>query len=116
MTNKFQRSKYQILANLVFIVHLILVLVILFGWYITKIKYIYLWSLILTLISEVVFGFCLLTKWEFDLRKKIDPNLKYDYSFVSYYAYKYLGINPPKKLIKYLALIFLITSIILFYV
>src|SRR5574340_1079932 len=112
---KMSRIEIQILANIVFLIHLILVIIILFGWYFPSIKYIYLLSLVLTLISEAVFGYCVLTKWEFDLRKKLEPDLKYNYSFVSYYAYKYLGINPPEKLIKYLAIVFLSLSIILFY-
>lgn len=101
-------------ANLVLLVHLILVFVILFGWYFPAIKYFYLASLILTLLSESFYGYCILTKWEFDLRKKVEPDLDYDYAFLSYYGHK-AGVKIKSQTIKYSALLFLIISLIIFY-
>ena len=109
------KNKIKILANIVFLIHLVLVFVILFGWYFPKIKYVYLSSLVLTLLSELVLGYCTLTKWEFDLRKKLEPNLNYNYEFAAYYAYKFFNVNPPKRIIRYLALAFLTGSLVIFY-
>ena len=104
----------KLFANLILLIHLALVFVILFGWHFESIKLVYISALVLTLASEVFLGYCILTKWEFDLRKKDEPNLDYDYSFLSYYAYKLFGNRIPGKFIKYPALGFLIASIILY--
>jgi hypothetical protein len=100
------------LANLILVVHLALVLVILFGWYFPSIYWLYIGSLAATLLSEAVLGYCILTKWEFDVRKKLEPNLDYDYAFLSYYFYKYIGINIPRRYIKYPAIVFLVVSLV----
>jgi hypothetical protein len=107
-------SKNKTLANIILLIHLILVFIILFGWYFPKIKYLYLASLVITLLSELFFGYCVLTKWEFDIRKKIEPTLEYDYYFLSYYAHK-AGVKINRKIIKYTALVFLLSSLIIFY-
>ena len=111
-------SKIQsrILADILFVSHLVWVTIILFGWWFTSIEYVYLGVLISTLVSELVLGYCILTKWEFDLRKKLEPNLNYNHSFISYYGYKYFRVNPPDRLVKYLAILFLTGSLIVFYV
>jgi hypothetical protein len=107
-------SKNKTLANIILLVHLTLVFIILFGWYFPKIKYLYLASLATTLLSELFLGYCILTKWEFDIRKKVEPTLNYDYTFLSYYAYK-AGIVIDKRIVKYSALAFLLSSLIIFY-
>lgn len=108
-------SKNKLLANTILLFHLALVFIILFGWQFPKIKFLYLVSLLATLFSELFFGYCILTKWEFDLRRKADPALDYDYSFLSYYGHK-MGIKISQKAIKYSALAFLLVSLIIFYV
>lgn len=114
MTNKEQNLKFKLLADLILLIHLLLVFVILFGWHYPQIKYLYLVSLTVTLLSELFFGYCILTKWEFKIRKRIEPALNYDYSFISYYGHK-VGIAVNSRIIKYLALVFLIGSLIVFY-
>ena len=109
--NSLETYKILFLANLVFMVHIALVLVILFGWHFESIHTIYVLILIITLISELFLGYCLLTKLEFDLRKKLDPALNYDSSFISYYGYRLLGLNIPGKYIRYPAIIFLVVSL-----
>lgn len=103
--------KYRLFANLIFGLHVATVSVILFGWYFPSLYRIYLITLIATLISEIAFGYCIFTKWEFDLRKKIEPALSYDYTFVSYYVYKLFHINIPGKYVRYPATIFLVVSL-----
>lgn len=107
------KAKYYLLANLIFVLHTVVVFVVIFGWHFKSLHWVYLIVLSLTLISEIIFGCCIFTKWEFDLRKKIEPTLNYDYTFVSYYAYKLLHINIPGRYIRYPAIIFLIVSILL---
>ena|SRR3989344_7313193 len=107
-------KKARLLADLIFGVHITLVFVILFGWVFQSISKIYLTALIATLASELSLGYCILTKWEFNLRKKLEPDLNYDYSFLSYYGYKILGNKIPEKVVKYAALIFLTGSLIMY--
>jgi hypothetical protein len=107
------KFKYTIFANLIFIFHVFVVLTILFDWLYPQYRFIYLSTLILTLISEAILGCCILTKWEFDLRKKLEPSLDYDYGFVTYYGYKFFNINIPRKYVKYPAIVFLVVSIII---
>jgi len=108
-----QRTK--ILANLIFLFHWIFVFIIMFGWYFSALSLIYIITLSVTFITQIIFGYCVLTKWEFDLRKKLDPTLNYDYSFLSWYAYKYSNVRIPSKIIKYISLSFLFISIIIFF-
>ncbi len=77
----------QFKADLLFAIHLLTVAIILFGWAIFSIRIMYLTVIFLTLVSEIYLSYCPLTKWEFDLRKKHNPNLNYDYAFLNYYGY-----------------------------
>lgn len=115
MPNKLQRFKSQIPADFIFFIHLLLVFILLFGWIFPKLRYIYLGALTTTLLSELFLGYCILTKWEFAFRKKIEPALNYDYSFISYYGHK-MGVRVNNQAIRYAALIFLSGSLIVFYV
>ena len=72
--------------------------IILTSWYYPSIKTIHLAIASLTLLFIFALGYCPLTKWEFLLRKKVEPDLDYDSSFLSYYAYKILGINLESKI------------------
>ncbi len=103
------------LANILVFLHTILVIIILFGWAFPSFNLIYISALVLTLLSELILGYCPLTKWEFNLRKKQDPKLNYDYAFLSYYSYKIFGHRIPNNFIKYSALIFLATSIFIYF-
>ena len=35
-----------------------------------------------------MFGYCVLSKWEYDLRKRASPQIAYDFSYASYYTYR----------------------------
>lgn len=105
------KIKYHIFANVVFLFHVLVVFIILFGWYFPTLKLVYICILLVTLLSEILLGYCPLTKLEFDLRKKLIPSLNYDYSFLSYYIYRLFHINVPGKYIRYPAIIFLLVSL-----
>ena len=80
---------HKIAANALFSLHFIIVLAVLFGWIFPSIWYPYMVVLALTLLSDLVFGYCILSKWEFDVRKKIDPKIDYNYNWTSYYTYRF---------------------------
>jgi len=98
-------------ANAIFALHAAVVAIIGFGWLAPRIWPLYMVTLLVTLISEVALGYCFLSKWEFDLRKHIDPTLDYDYSFSSFYTYKLTHQHLSQRIIKYAGLVFLIGSI-----
>lgn len=75
-----------VLANLILAAHGFIVAVILFGWAVRPMRPLYIATLLLTGASYLVFGNCLLSKWEFDLRKQVNPSISYDATWLGYYA------------------------------
>ncbi len=82
------RLFYRLAADGIFVAHLLLVLLALFGFLVPALWYAYMAALAATLVSDLVFGYCILSKWEFDLRKRIDPQTNYDFAWATYYTYK----------------------------
>ncbi len=78
----------KLLANIIFVVHFIFVIFILFGWLFPNIWYLYITALFITLLSEIILGYCPLSKFEFQIRKRVNPSLNYNYSFASYYTHR----------------------------
>lgn len=81
-------------ANFVFIIHLVLVCLVTFGWLIPGFFYFHLILLLATLFSEIFLGYCPLTRWEFGIRKKLDPTLSFDKSCIVHYIRKWQGLGP----------------------
>lgn len=88
---------YRILADFVFVVHLSLVLLVVVGWLVPVLFYPFLVAVVLTFLSELFFGFCFLSKIEFGLRKRIDPNKIFDKSCIAHYVRSLFGL-PPRSL------------------
>lgn len=103
----------KILANAIFLIHLIFVLIIIFGWLVPELWPVYITLLVGSLISELVLNYCVLSKWEFDLRKKIDPTTNYDYSFSTYYTYRLTQKYISNEFIQIMGTVFLIASILI---
>ena len=102
-----------ILANTIFLIHSAVVLIAFFGWLFPKIWIIYMAVLILTLLSDIIFGYCILSKFEFAIRKKNNPKTDYNYTFSSYYTYKLTNQRISDKFIINIAYIFLTGSILI---
>lgn len=85
---KAKKIFYRFTADLVFALHFMVVAIVLFGWMKPGIWHVYMATMTAALVSEIALGYCFLSKWEFELRRKINPDLDYDYSFTSYYTYK----------------------------
>jgi hypothetical protein len=109
-----KKTIVKILANGILFVHALVVFIILFGWRFDKFSWVYISILSITFFTQLFLGYCFLTRWEFNLRKKLDPTLDYDSSFLSWYMYKYSNIHIPTKGIKYVSLAFLFISIVIF--
>jgi hypothetical protein len=55
---------------------------------------------------------CILTVWEYKLRKIINPDLElYEFGFIDFYLRKYLSGSARPKFIYAIGLFFLITSL-----
>ncbi len=89
-----QKFFYNLIANVVFLLHLFLVLVVCIGWAFPSLFYLFLFLLSITALSEIFLGYCILTKWEFSLRKKIDPSRQFDTSCIFHYGRAMFGLGP----------------------
>ena len=103
-------------ADLIFLIHCLIVFVIVFGWAFAKLNFIYPLVLVATLVLETIFGYCILTEFEFRLRKKIEPSLEYDHSFVTYYMHKIYDFKIPRRFLDIVYKSFLIVSLMIYFV
>jgi len=103
----------RLLAAIIFFLHFAVVLIVLFGWMIPSLWYPYMAVLAGTLLSDLVFGYCILSKWEFDLRKKIDPSIDYNYRWTSYYTYRFTQHRVSDTFILRVSTVFLVGSLVI---
>lgn len=82
------------LANIIFVLHFLLIVIVSLGWLWNGFYFYHFGLLLATLASELFFGYCLLTRLEFGIRKKIDPNLLFDKSCIVHYIRKWRGLAP----------------------
>ena len=101
-------NHYIYLANFIFFIHALLFVYALFGWLVPVSIWIYIGVLFVALVLDLYFGYCFLSKWEFDLRKKVDPETNYVYNFSSYYADKWLRNYISPSFVDRLAHVYLL--------
>ncbi len=101
------RTVYKISAQLIFLIHSALFLLVLTGYLFPGLWYYYMGVLLLAFVSDLLFGYCLLSKWEFQLRKKWNQNIDYNYSFASYYTYKLTNKRMNDTFYRFAAVSFL---------
>ncbi len=106
------KTKLWMAANGMFVIHMIWMTVVIFGWAIPGIYPFYVAFLVVNLILEIYFGYCIFTKWEFDLRKQVNPNFEYGPSFIRHYLNKFFGYQVSHSYIKPVAIGFLVVSIL----
>ncbi|MFT6361280.1 MAG: hypothetical protein ACJAV6_000095 [Candidatus Paceibacteria bacterium] len=107
------KKLYKTSANLIFTVHSILVIIILFGGLVPEIKNAYLGLIILSLISDLKYGYCILSKWEYVLRKKVNPKIDYDFTWTTHYTYTFTNGNIRPNFYERASLIFLSLSLLI---
>lgn len=81
-------------ADTIFTTHLFLVLFVSLGWLVPKFFTTFLVLWVLTFLSEIFFGRCVLTNLEFSIRKKIEPYKQFEKSFITHYTRSLLGLKP----------------------
>jgi hypothetical protein len=104
---------HRIVAELILGLHIFAVFLILFGWALPDMWWLYMSALVGTLVSDAIFGYCILSKWEFDLRKKYNPATDYDFSWTSYYTYKLTNVHISNRFYRIVAFTFLPLSIVI---
>ncbi len=104
---------YKISADFIFFIHLFVFLIVLFGWAIPSLWYVYLVTTGITLLVDLFLGYCLLSKWEFSLRKKIDIDLDYDHTWASFYIRKITQNRLSPVFFMWAATFFLGSSLLL---
>ena len=105
------RALYKVSANVMFLFHCCVLLVIVFGWLAPSIWPFYMALLGVTLVLDIILGYCILSKWEFVLRKKVNPHLDYDYSFSSYYLERLAGKRISEHFVSRVGSFFLVASL-----
>jgi hypothetical protein len=102
-----------IAANALFLFHCAILAIIFFGFLVPSIWLVYMAVMSITLLLDIILGYCILSKWEFDIRKKLNPHLNYDYSFSSYYTYKLSRKRISEIFIERVGFFFLVSSLII---
>ncbi len=97
----------------VFLLHCVVGVIIFFGWLWPSIWPVYLAIITITLFQNWLLGYCILSRMEFSLRRMLDPTLRYDYSFASYYTYKLTRQKLSVRFVQVVGTFFLLSSIAL---
>ena len=72
-----RRYFYSTVANSLFLLNTAFALLVIVGWAIPGLVYVYLPLLLTSLVAERLLGYCVLTKWEFAIRKRLYPASHY---------------------------------------
>ncbi len=102
---------YRFLADVLWFIHFFVVAVVLFGWLVPQIFYLYLLTLFCVLLSNIFLHYCILSKWEYELRRKINPELQYEFSYSSYYTYRMTNGYLSNEFLRHTGLWFPILSL-----
>ena len=103
---------HKVAADAIFLVHAMIFVTVLFGWAVPDIRFLYMLLLVAVLLSDLFLGYCILSKWEFNLRKKFNPSINYNYSWTSYYTFRlYEKTQLPDAFWKRASAFFLIGSL-----
>ena len=86
-----QRFCIRIAAEIVFITHAISVAIIAFGWAVPMLYPAHLVLLFGGGLLQMMLGHCFLSRLEFALRKKLDPNIAYDSAYITHYMQSIFG-------------------------
>jgi hypothetical protein len=88
-----------LLADTVFVIHCLIGVCIVSGWYFPAVQVAYITLLILWISCWIFLGYCPLTKWEFLLRRKYDQSVDPEAEIIQYYAYKLFKQRISSKVI-----------------
>ena len=106
------KYKHRILADFIVVLHVAVVLLLVFGW---KLPDGYIWmyhvGLVLVIVFGIIFGGCILTIWEYNLRKKTGVDISFEDPFIIYYVYKNTRLRIPPTIFRVVSVSFYLVSI-----
>ncbi|MFM2414755.1 MAG: hypothetical protein RI911_448 [Candidatus Parcubacteria bacterium] len=83
--SRYTRYWYRFLADVTLYFHTFIVLLIVFGWIWMETFWLHFASVFIAVCSEIVLGYCFLTRWEFFFRHRADPSISESNKYVTYY-------------------------------
>lgn len=89
----------RILADILLAVHIIIGIIIFFGWLVPTIRPLYLALLIAWPVSWLLFDCCILSKWEYRLRGIPVPDKDLNGLLMSDHAYRAFKVRIPPRYI-----------------
>ncbi|TSC85859.1 MAG: hypothetical protein G01um10148_767 [Parcubacteria group bacterium Gr01-1014_8] len=95
----------------IFLVHCVVGVIIFFGWLWPSIWPIYIGLLVYVLFQNLILGYCILSRWEFSLRRMLNPKLRYQYNFTTYYTYKLTHKRLSTKFVQVAGTFFIVASL-----
>jgi hypothetical protein len=105
---------FGFLAELIFCLHIVAVVVIHLGWLFPEYRLAYLIFLVLVLAQHFILGYCVFTPWEFYFRREIDPNFsKPKTSFTATYMKRFFGVVITERSVNIYSASFLVSMIVL---
>ena len=108
------RAGARVLAELIFLIHTALVLILVLGWLLSPpYYYVYLAVLFVTFVTQLIWRYCLLTTWEFYFRRLYDPSIGPTPYYLTYYSHKMFPGLVSETLVDRLSLVFLSASLVL---
>ncbi len=105
-------ATYHTLANAVVVLHVGVILLCLFGWVAPVLDKVYFTVLLVTTISELSFGYCILTKVEAALRQQAGDTALPQTGFLAHYLEQLTGKPFSPRLIGILVQVFLVVSLV----
>lgn len=95
----------------VFLFHSVVTFIICFGWLWPEIWLPYTALLVYVLFQNLILGYCVLSRLEFSLRRMIDPKLRGEFDFTTYYTYKLTHRRLSTQFMRIAGIIFVATSL-----
>jgi hypothetical protein len=97
----------------IFVLHCVVVVIIVFGWLWPHIWPLYIAIITYTLFQNWILGYCILSRWEYALRRMINPKIRYKYNFTTYYTYKLTHKRISTRFVQVAGTVFLATSLVM---
>lgn len=95
----------------IFLIHCAIGVVIFLGWLWSSIWPLYIATLAIVLVQNWLLGYCVLSRWEFSLRRMLNPKLRYEYNFTTYYTYKLTHRRLSTRFVQVGGTVFLASSL-----
>lgn len=104
---------YRVGADVVFFFHFIWIMLGMFAWAWAELWYTYVFVVVTTIASYLFSRNCILTRWEFALRRRAGQWLDFSSDWIPYYTHKLGGSRVSDAFLFRAALFFLVSTLAL---